>query len=78
MLITSLLHRCLTLAVVGDVEDGTLATDTPHGICVLDVAHEEFMIVEHPCGVVHYLTGTHKPGTFDPWVTTEKYTKQHH
>ena len=62
----------LTLAVIRDVHHCTLATDAEHWVGILDVAHKQLVVVEHPGRAVNHLGGTDEPGTSDPWITTEE------
>ena len=62
----------LTLAVIRDVHHRTLATDTEHWVGVLDVAHEQLVVVEHPGRAVNDLGGPDEPRASDPWITAEE------
>ena len=60
----------LTLAVLLQLQDKTFPTDTPHGVAVLDVAKQQLLLEERPCGGVVDLTRVQEPRTMDPRVTT--------
>ena len=66
------LHLTLTFAVVSQGHDGTAANDAAHGVCVLDVALEDLVVVEHACGQVLHLVRVNKPGTVEPRVMAVK------
>lgn len=77
ILVTSILFRSpteslLTLGVVVDKQHGTLPDDAPHGVGVLDVAHEQLLVQEHSGGEVAHLLRTHKPRPSEPRVITVK------
>ena len=65
-------HIILTLAVIRDVHHSTLAADTEHWVGVLNVAHEQLVVVEHPGWAVNHLGGADEPGASDPWIATER------
>lgn len=75
--ITSLLHHIyisvmssLTPEVVCYEEHGTLPDDAAHRVCVLNVAEEQLMFVEHPRGRMSHFVWPHKPRTMEPGIIT--------
>lgn len=62
----------LTPAVVLERQHHTPSTDTPHGVAVLDVAQQQLLPIEGPCGGVAHLLGAEEPGAMYPRVTTAR------
>ena len=58
------------LAVVRKAEHGAAADDAPHGVGVLDTAHEQLLLEEESRGRVIHLLWVDKPRTMEPRVTT--------
>ena len=60
-----------TLAVVLMAHHRAAADDAPHGVSVVDAAHEQLSLQEQPRGRVVDLLGVHEPRPMEPWVPTE-------
>ena len=76
-IITSPLHHIyisvissLTPEIVCYEEHGTLPDDAAHRVCVLNVAEEQLMFVEHPRGRMSHFVRPHKPRTMEPGIIT--------
>ena len=60
----------LTLAVVSEAQHSAAANDTPHGVGVVDAAHEQFAFQKQPRWRMGNFLGVHKPRPMEPWVPT--------
>lgn len=80
IIITSPLHHIhlhyisvmssLTPEVVCYEEHGALPDDAAHRVCVLNVAHEQLVFVEHPRGRMSHFIWPYKPRTMEPGIIT--------
>ncbi len=60
----------LTPAILLKLQHEALSTDTPHGVAVLNIAQQQFLLEEGARGGVADLSRVQEPRTMDPGIPT--------